>query len=226
VNIATGKVWLNNAFVDKLEPVPTSPKEGYEFDRWIRVSPETTIEGAGSTLTDEKARPNLNQKDGLYQKTEFKAIFRPQTNLSYTVNYYWNGTEIPVKPSKTVLHQTFGEEVTESPIGADDYTPVSTDPKKITIDANSANNVITFYYYKNVELTANSDTVTYDGKDHSVSGYTSAVAEVQEDGTVEYVPWTGEPLTFEFVGAFGRTQATMMLCSKRVLSERTTACIM
>ena len=203
VNIATGKVWLNNAFVDKLEPVPTSPKEGYEFDRWIRVSPETTIEGAGSTLTDEKARPNLNQKDGLYQKTEFKAIFRPQTNLSYTVNYYWNGTEIPVKPSKTVLHQTFGEEVTESPIGADDYTPVSTDPKKITIDANSANNVITFYYYKNVELTANSDTVTYDGKDHSVSGYTSAVAEVQEDGTVEYVPWTGEPLTFEFVGAFG-----------------------
>ena len=203
VNIATGKVWLNNAFVDKLEPVPTYPKEGYEFDRWIRVFPEKTIEDASSTLTDEKARPNLNQEDGLYQKTEFKAIFKPQTNLSYTVNYYWNGTEIPVKPSKTVLHQTFGEEVTESPIGADDYTPVSTDPKKITIDANSANNVITFYYYKNVELTANSDTVTYDGKDHSVSGYTSAVAEVQEDGTVEYVPWTGEPLTFEFVGAFG-----------------------
>ena len=27
VNIATGKVWLNNAFVDKLEPVPTYPKE-------------------------------------------------------------------------------------------------------------------------------------------------------------------------------------------------------
>ena len=205
VQIVTGEVVREDGSVigDKLTTIPTYPKEGYEFDRWIRVTPEKTIEGAGSALTDEMARPNLNQKDGLYQKTEFKAIFRPQTNLSYTVNYYWNGTEIPVKPSKTVLHQTFGEEVTESPIGADDYTPVSTDPKKITIDANSANNVITFYYYKNVELTANSDTVTYDGKDHSVSGYTSAVAEVQEDGTVEYVPWTGEPLTFEFVGAFG-----------------------
>ena len=203
VNIATGKVWLNNAFVDKLEPVPTSPKEGYEFDRWIRVSPETTIEGAGSTLTDEKARPNLNQKDGLYQKTEFKAIFRPQTNLSYTVNYYWNGTEIPVKPSKTVLHQTFGEKVTESPIGADDYTPLSNEPKKIKIGADSTQNVITFYYYRNVKLTANSDTKTYNGKNQSVSGYTCAVAEMK-NGRLEYVPWTGEkPLIFDGISASG-----------------------
>lgn len=203
VNIATGKVWLNNAFVDKLEPVPTSPKEGYEFYRWIRVSPETTIEGAGSTLTDEKARPNLNQKDGLYQKTEFKAIFRPQTNLSYTVNYYWNGTEIPVKPSKTVLHQTFGEEVTESPIGADDYTPLSNEPKKIKIGADSTQNVITFYYYRNVKLTANSDTKTYNGKNQSVSGYTCAVAEMK-NGRLEYVPWTGEkPLIFDGISASG-----------------------
>lgn len=203
VNIATGKVWLNNAFVDKLEPVPTYPKEGYEFDRWIRVFPEKTIEDASSTLTDEKARPNLNQKDGLYQKTEFKAIFRPQTNLSYTVNYYWNGTEIPVKPSKTVLHQTFGEEVTESPIGADDYTPLSNEPKKIKIGADSTQNVITFYYYRNVKLTANSDTKTYNGKNQSVSGYTCAVAEMK-NGRLEYVPWTGEkPLIFDGISASG-----------------------
>ena len=203
VNIATGKVWLNNAFVDELEPVPTYPKDGYEFDRWIRVSPETTIEGAGSTLTDEKARPNLNQEDGLYQKTEFKAIFKPRTDLSYTVNYYWNGTEIPVKPSKTVLHQTFGEEVTESPIGADDYTPLSNEPKKIKIGADSTQNVITFYYYRNVKLTANSDTKTYNGKNQSVSGYTCAVAEMK-NGRLEYVPWTGEkPLIFDGISASG-----------------------
>lgn len=205
VQIVTGEVVREDGSVigDKLTTIPTYPKEGYEFDRWIRVTPEKTIEGAGSALTDEMARPNLNQKDGLYQKTEFKAIFRPRTDLSYTVNYYWNGTEIPVKPSKTVLHQTFGAEATESPIGADDYTPVSNEPKKIKIGADSTQNVITFYYYRNVKLIANSDEKTYDGKPKSVSGYTSAVAEVQEDGTVEYVPWTGEPLTFEFVGAFG-----------------------
>ena len=204
VNIATGKVWLNNAFVDKLEPVPTYPKEGYEFDRWIRVFPEKTIVDASSTLTDEMARPNLNQEDGLYQKTEFKAIFKPLTNLSYTVNYYWNGTEIPVKPSKTVLHQTFGAEATESPIGADDYTSVSNEPKKIKIGADSTQNVINFYYYRNVKLTANSDTKPYNGKEQHVSGYTCAVAEKQQDGSVEYVPWTGEkPLIFDGISASG-----------------------
>ena len=155
-------------------------------------------------LTDEMARPNLNQADdGLYQETEFKAIFKPQTNLSYTVNYYWNGTTEKVTESKTIGGKMFGEEMTESPIGVKGYTPVSTKSQTITIGADSSKNVINFYYYKNVKLIANSDEKTYDGKPKSVSGYTSAVAEVQEDGTVEYVPWTGEPLTFEFVGAFG-----------------------
>lgn len=205
VQIVTGEVVREDGSVigDKLTTIPTYPKDGYEFDRWIRVTPEKTIEGAGSALTDEKARPNLNQKNGLYEKTEFRAIFRPQTNLSYTVNYYWNGTEIPVKPSKTVLHQTFGAEATESPIGADDYTPVSNEPKKIKIGADSTQNVINFYYYRNVKLTANSDTKTYNGKNQSVSGYTCAVAEMK-NGRLEYVPWTGEkPLIFDGISASG-----------------------
>ena len=108
---------------------------------------------------------------------EVTVTYKPQTNLSYTVNYYWNGTEIPVKPSKTVLHQTFGAEATESPIGADDYTPESNEPKKIKIGADSTQNVINFYYYRNVKLTANSDAVTYDGNDRSVFGFTGAPKE-------------------------------------------------
>ena len=206
VNIATGKVWLNNAFVDKLEPVPTYPKDGYEFDLWIRVSPEKTIEGADSTLTDEKARPNLNQnqENGLYQKTEFKAIFKPQTNLSYTVNYYWNGTTEKVADSKTVNNQTFEAVIKEAPILIDGYTPISLDRQELTITTGDNDNTITFYYYKNVKLTANSDTLPYNGEEQSVSGYTCAVEEKQQDGRVEYVPWTGEkPLTFEGVSAFG-----------------------
>ena len=103
--------------------------------------------------------------------------YTKRTDLSYTVNYYWNGTEIPVKPSKTVLHQTFGAEATESPIGADDYTPESNEPKKIKIGADSTQNVINFYYYRNVKLTANSDAVTYDGNDRSVFGFTGAPKE-------------------------------------------------
>lgn len=37
--------------------------------------------------------------------------------------------------------------------------------------------MINFYYYKNVELTANSKTETYDGTEKSVSGYTGAPAD-------------------------------------------------
>lgn len=175
VQIVTGEVVREDGSVigDKLTTIPTYPKDGYEFDRWIRVFPEKTIEGAGSALTDEMARPNLNQADdGLYQETEFKAIFKPRTNLSYTVNYYWNGTTEKVTESKTIGGKMFGEEMTESPIGVEGYTPVSTESKTITIGTET--NEINFYYYKNVELTADSRTLTYDGYEHGVSGFTGA----------------------------------------------------
>lgn len=177
VQIVTGEVVREDGSVigDKLTTIPTYPKDGYEFDRWIRVSPETTIEGADSALTDEKARPNLNQEDGLYQKTEFKAIFKPRTDLSYTVNYYWNGTTEKVTESKTIGGKMFGEEMTESPIGVEGYTPASTESQTITLG--TGKNEINFYYYKNVELTANSRTLTYDGYEHGVSGFTGAPEE-------------------------------------------------
>lgn len=69
------------------------------------------------------------------------------------------------------------------------YTLMPGQETSLTIG--TGENVLNLYYYKNVKLIANSDEKTYDGKPKSVSGYTSAVAEVQEDGTVEYVPWTG-----------------------------------
>ena len=199
VNIATGKVWLNNAFVDKLEPVPTYPKEGYEFDHWIRVSPEKTIEGADSTLTDEKARPNLNQKNGLYEKTEFRAIFKPRTNLSYTVNYYWNGNhQNPIKSESGTA--TYGQ-IVNPKTDVSGYTLMPGQETSLTIG--TGENVLNLYYYKNVKLTANSDTKTYNGKNQSVSGYTCAVAEMK-NGRLEYVPWTGEkPLIFDGISASG-----------------------
>ena len=95
-----------------------------------------------------------------------------RSDLSYTVNYYWNGTTDKVAPSKTVDGQTFNAAVTESPIGVTGYTPVSADSKSLTIGTGT--NEINFYYYQNVTLTANGGTVTYDGKEHSVSGFTGA----------------------------------------------------
>lgn len=94
------------------------------------------------------------------------------SDLSYTVNYYWNGTTDMVAPSKTVGGQTFGAIVTEKPAAIDGYTAVSADSKSLTIG--TGKNVINFYYYQNVTLTANSGTAVYDGEEHSVSGFTSA----------------------------------------------------
>ena len=97
----------------------------------------------------------------------------PRSDLSYTVNYYWNGTTDKVADSKVVSDQTFGDTVTdETPIAIDGYTAVPDQTSNLTIGTGA--NVINFYYYKNVELTANSDTVTYDSNEHSVSGFTGA----------------------------------------------------
>lgn len=95
-----------------------------------------------------------------------------RSDLSYTVNYYWNGTTDKVAESKTVDGQTFNAAVTENPIDVTGYTPVSADSKSLTIGTGT--NEINFYYYQNVTLTAKSDTAVYDGKEHSVSGFTGA----------------------------------------------------
>lgn len=70
--------------------------------------------------------------------------------------------------------------MTESPVAVTGCTPVNEDSKAITIG--TGKNEITFYYYKNVELTANSKTETYDGTEKSVSGYTGAPEGVTFNG--------------------------------------------
>ena len=78
-----------------------------------------------------------------------------------------------------------GMEVTEVPAAIDGYTPVSADSKKLTISADQSKNVIEFYYYKNVELTANSKTETYDGTEKQVNGFTvKGENKDQDDQTI------------------------------------------
>ena len=52
------------------------------------------------------------------------------------------------------------------------YTLVPDQKTSLTIV--DGNNVLNLYYYKNVELTANSDTVPYNGQEQEVSGFTGA----------------------------------------------------
>lgn len=111
---------------------------------------------------------------------EVTVTYTKRSDLSYTVHYYWNGTTTSVKESKMVPGQTFNASVTESPVAVTGCTPVNEDSKAITIG--TGKNEIIFYYYKNVELTANSKTETYDGTEKSVSGYTGAPEGVTFNG--------------------------------------------
>lgn len=111
---------------------------------------------------------------------EVTVTYTKRSDLSYTVHYYWNDTTTTVADSKTVTGQTFNASVTESPVAIDGYTAVGTADKAITIGTGT--NEINFYYYKNVELTANSKTETYDGTEKSVSGYTGAPEGVTFNG--------------------------------------------
>ena len=136
--------------------------DGYVFSGWATADAEVNNNG---TFT-------MPGKD-----VKLTGSWQPRGDLSYTVNYYWNGTTTPVAPSKTVNNVTFGTNITdtdEMPIAVEGCTAVPNQTCNLTIGTDVSKNVINFYYYKNVDLVANGDTVTYDGEEHSISGFTGA----------------------------------------------------
>ena len=100
--------------------------------------------------------------------------YTKKADLSYTVEYHWNGTKIPGVESDTVGGQTFGAKVTVTPKTIDGYTLIPGQDLEIEIGANNKDNVLVLNYYKNVTLTANSATLPYNGEAQSVSGFTGA----------------------------------------------------
>ena len=128
--------------------------------------------------------PKEQTVDFTKDKGELTFYYKKNT-AAYTVNYYLNGTKTKVaEPKKGTA--ALGKSVTESPITVEGYTPVSNDSQTITIKANSDKNVINFYYYKNVTLTANSDEKTYNGNEQTVKpGYTCSEKNVTFDNIAE-----------------------------------------
>ena len=95
---------------------------------------------------------------------------------SCTVRYLWNDTKEQVAEDDVFDSQTVSETFTANPktIANCTIVPEYNVTKSITVNPKSDNNVITFYYYKNVTLTANSNTLEYNGSEQSVSGFTAA----------------------------------------------------
>lgn len=153
---------------------PELPKEAsYKAGDPVEVAAAPTLNGytfSGWSTTDAAVG-----SDGSFtmpsNKVTLTGSWTLRSDLSYTVHYYWNGTNDKVAEDKVVESQTFNTIVTEKPATVPGYTPVSADSKTITIGTDTNANVITFYYYKNVELVANSATHTFDNTAKTVSGY-------------------------------------------------------
>lgn len=146
---------------------------------------ESFVQGAAYSVTSPKISGYTVDKATVSGSMPAKdvtetVIYTKRSDLSYTVNYYWNGTNTKVEKSKKVDGKTFQESVTESPKTIEGYTSVSNGPATIIIGV--GNNEIDFYYYKNVELTANSGSFTYNGQPHTVEGYTCDTAGVNFEG--------------------------------------------
>ncbi len=137
-------------------------KDGYIFLGW--KSSETAEDA--DLLNKDSAPFTMPNHD-----VTLTAQWEPNT-IEYTVNYYWNGTEQSVADSATVPGKKVGDSVTEGPITIEGYTVVNGETQTISLGTDAAQNVINFYYYKNVTLTANSDTKIYNGETQFVDGYT------------------------------------------------------
>ena len=98
---------------------------------------------------------------------EINFEYIPKTGLSYTVNYYENGTTNSLLPTKTVNSQTFGSTVTENAADIDGYVKVEPSSKSIKIDLN--NNIINFYYTKRTDLSYTVEYYFNGTKDNSLT---------------------------------------------------------
>ena len=131
---------------------PTDTIDGYIFDGWY-IGP-TKMDGMSFEIMSN---------------TVIIGKWKPVTGLTCTINYFWNGNKTTPIRTVTIDGLTYNEVVKKFPMDIPGFTPVSKESKELVIK--TTGNVINFYYYKNVTLESKSGTFTYDGKDHSVSGY-------------------------------------------------------
>lgn len=127
----------------------------------------------GKYVYDESYNGNIERGTVAANGSLVLKLYFKLNRASCTVRYLWNDTNEKVAEDKVVPDMTVSQTCTESPIIVDGCTPVSSDSKSVTIVPDSSKNVITFYYYKNVTLTANSDTLEYNGFEQSVEGFTA-----------------------------------------------------
>ena len=183
---AGGKVYKFN--VPGVQGTAPRYKVTYEFEGTCPDSvavPASEQHKAGETVT----MPEINAPEGWifngwkYDSEPVTSVEMPADDITiigtfteqkaYTVKYLLNGTDISVKDAETGT-KNVGDSVEATAPDLTGYTFAGTDADKnqtITVMSDASKNVITFYYYKNVELVANSATYLFDNTAKTVSGY-------------------------------------------------------
>lgn len=183
-------------------PSNVSARQG-KTDSSVSVTEEDKLPKDGGRYVFDEAAANVTEGIVNADGTLVLKLYFKLDRVGYTVRYLWNGSEEKAAEPKTVEDITVGTEVTEAPIDIEGYSAVSNDSKKLELTPDAEQNVIVFYYYKNVTLEANSASFRYDGSEKSVSGFSCSAEdadfsaiEVGASGTVvgeypaEFAPGT------------------------------------
>ena len=176
----------NVFYYGKYVPCDQSIQVNYYLEGTTKpVAPSKTLTGymKGQTVTQEPiAIPGYTPVSGEAKMgvvgTDASINFYYTANIvNYKVEYYWNGSDKPLDDPDNASGKC-GDTISNiAPKSFSGYTAVNPNPKSLTLSGDEDKNVVKFYYYKNVTLTANSDTKTYNGFEQSVDGYTTNLRE-------------------------------------------------
>lgn len=147
------------------------------------VAPSKTLTGymKGQTVTQEPIAitgytpVSSEAKTGVVGTDASIDFYYTANTVNYKVEYYWNGSDDPFETDNA--SGKYGDTISASPKSFSGYTAVSNDAKSLTLSDDENKNIVKFYYYKNVTLTANSGTKAYNGQEQSVDGYTTNLPE-------------------------------------------------
>ena len=153
---------------------------------------------AGETVT----MPEINAPEGWifngwkYDSNPVTSVEMPARDITiigtfteqkaYTVKYLLKDTDISVKDAVTEV-KNVGDSVSAVAPDLTGYTFAGADADKnqtITVTSDASRNVITFYYYKNVTVTAKNDTKVYGSEDPAA--FAADVTGTRDNETVVY----------------------------------------
>lgn len=118
---------------------------------------QTPIDVPGYTPVSHDAKTGIVGTDASID------FYYTANTVNYKVEYYWNGSGEPFETDNA--SGKYGDIVNITPKSFSGYTAVSNDAQSLKLLVDENQNVVKFYYYKNVTLTANSDTKPYNGSE-------------------------------------------------------------